>query len=85
VALGAVAPTVVRARQAEAWLAEQANLRGALRISPELAREFGQRAANECSPIDDHRSTATYRRHAIAVLVERLLLRGNEHRPGVAP
>ncbi|MFM7892920.1 MAG: FAD binding domain-containing protein, partial [Actinomycetota bacterium] len=77
VALGAVAPTVVRARQAEAWLAEQANLRGALRISPELAREFGQRAANECSPIDDHRSTATYRRHAIAVLVERLLLRGN--------
>ncbi|MFM8956058.1 MAG: FAD binding domain-containing protein [Actinomycetota bacterium] len=85
VALGAVAPTVVRARQAEAWLAEQANLRGALRISPELAREFGQRAANECSPIDDHRSTATYRRHAIAVLVERLLLRGNEHRPGDAP
>jgi len=85
VALGAVAPTVVRARQAEAWLAAQANLRSALRISPALAREFGQRAANECSPIDDHRSTASYRRHAIAVLVERLLLRGNEHRPGVAP
>jgi len=84
VALGAVAPTVVRARTAEAWLAQQTNLRGALRVAPDLAREFGQRASLECSPIDDHRSTASYRRHAIAVLVERLLLRGNDHQPGVA-
>lgn len=79
VALGAVAPTVVRARNAEQWLASQINLRGSLTVSPNLAREFGQRAAAECSPIDDHRSTASYRRHAIAVLVERLLLRANDH------
>ena len=45
----------------------------------QIAREFGQRAAAECSPIDDHRSTASYRRHAVAVLVERLLLRANDH------
>ena len=54
-ALGAVAPTVVRAKRAEAWLGEQSDLRGSLTVSPALAREFGQRAAEECSPIDDHR------------------------------
>ena len=78
-AFGAVAPTVVRARRAEAWLSEQSDLRGSLTVSPALAREFGQRAAQECSPIDDHRSTALYRRHAVAVLAERLLLRANEY------
>jgi CO/xanthine dehydrogenase FAD-binding subunit len=78
-AFGAVAPTVVRARRAEAWLGEQRNLQGSLTVSPALAREFGQRAAEECSPIDDHRSTALYRRHAVAVLAERLLLRANEY------
>ena len=78
-AFGAVAPTVVRAKRAEAWLGEQSDLRGSLTVSPALAREFGQRAAEECSPIDDHRSTALYRRHAVAVLAERLLLRTNEY------
>ena len=78
-AFGAVAPTVVRARRAEAWLGELSNLQGSLTVSPALAREFGQRAAEECSPIDDHRSTALYRRHAVAVLAERLLLRANEY------
>lgn len=80
IALGAVAPTVVRAREAEAWLGSQINLVGQLRTTRELAAEFGRRAARECSPIDDHRSTASYRRHAIAVLAERLLLRANDHR-----
>ena len=77
-AFGAVAPTVVRAKRAEAWLGQQSDLRGSLTVPPALAREFGQRAAQECSPIDDHRSTALYRRHAVAVLAERLLLRANE-------
>ena len=74
-AFGAVAPTVVRARNAEAWLANEMSLQGQLEISQQIAREFGRRAAEECSPIDDHRSTAAYRRHAVAVLAERLLLR----------
>ena len=77
-AFGAVAPTVMRAKRAEAWLGAQSDLRGSLTVSPALAREFGQRAAQECSPIDDHRSTALYRRHAVAVLAERLLLRAND-------
>lgn len=77
-ALGAVAPTVVRARGAESWLAAQTDLRGRMRVSASLAQEFAERAAQECSPIDDHRSTASYRRHAIQVLAQRLLLRAND-------
>ena len=70
VALGAVAPTVVRARAAEAWLAAQVD-----RGSAPVAAEFGRRVAAEARPIDDHRSTAAYRRHAVGVLATRLLQR----------
>ena len=83
-ALGAVGPTVVRARRAEAWLAREASLRGAVSLDDATAREFGRRAADECTPIDDHRSTAAYRRHAVAVLAERLVLRARDHVAGGA-
>ena len=76
-AYGAVAPTVVRARNAERWLAANAPLRGRPVFDRALASEFGRRAAEECAPIDDHRSTARYRRHAVAVLAERLLLQAS--------
>jgi CO/xanthine dehydrogenase FAD-binding subunit len=73
-ALGAVAPTIVRARDAEAWVADQVPWdRGA--VADAVAAEFGQRAATASSPIDDHRSTAAYRRHAVEVLARRLLRR----------
>ncbi len=73
-ALGAVGPTVVRAREAEAWLAgELAWDGGPLPLG--VADEFGRRAADEARPIDDHRSTAAYRRHAASVLATRLLRR----------
>ena len=81
-ALGAVGPTVVRARRAEAWLAQEASLRRAVSLDDATAREFGRRAANECTPIDDHRSTAAYRRHAVAVLAERLVLRARDNATG---
>ena len=81
-ALGAVGPTVVRARRAEAWLAQEATLRGVVSLDDATAREFGRRAADECTPIDDHRSTAAYRRHAVAVLAERLVLRARDYSTG---
>jgi len=81
-ALGAVGPTVVRARRAEAWLDQEATLRGAVSLDDATAREFGRRAADECTPIDDHRSTAAYRRHAVAVLAERLVLRARDNATG---
>lgn len=75
-ALGAVGPTILRCTAAETWLAEQADLSaGPLDIGAGLIAEFGQRAATEARPIDDHRSTAAYRSHAVGVLASRLLRR----------
>lgn len=73
VALGSVGPTALRCRDAEAWLADEHD---ATRPVPsDLAAEFGRRVAAEARPIDDHRSTAAYRRHAVGVLATRLLHR----------
>jgi CO/xanthine dehydrogenase FAD-binding subunit len=73
-ALGAVGPTVLRCREAETWLAATADLHGGS-VPDAVVAEFGRRAALEARPIDDHRSTAAYRRHAVAVLASRLLAR----------
>jgi len=66
IALGAVAPTVMRAAQAEAYLEGRA-------ISPEAMREAGRIAASESRPITDFRASAEYRRDLIAVLTRRAL------------
>ena len=75
-ALGAVGPTIIRCRESEQWLSDQVDITAA-NFSGDVAKEFGRRAALEARPIDDHRSTAEYRRHAISVLAERLLLKAN--------
>lgn len=54
IALGSVAPAVIRSRTAEQCLVGR-------RPSPELAREAGELLARELAPIDDMRSTARYR------------------------
>ena len=73
IALGSVGPTIIRCREAEAWLESTQDLSAGQSISLDVANEFGRRAAGESSPIDDHRSTAQYRHHAISVLASRLL------------
>ena len=60
VALGSVAPTVIRAGHAEAY--------AALGDDPV---EFGRLAAADARPIDDVRGTAAYRRHVVEVLARR--------------
>jgi CO/xanthine dehydrogenase FAD-binding subunit len=73
-ALGAVAPTVLRAHDAEAFAAAHVAWDG--EPAPDaVVGEFGRRAAVAAAPIDDHRSTAAYRRHAVEVLARRLLRR----------
>jgi carbon-monoxide dehydrogenase medium subunit len=64
--LGAVAPTVIRAVEAEALLTGQA---------PEAARlqQAAQAAVAAASPIDDIRGTAAHRRAIVAPLVQRTL------------
>jgi len=66
-AFGSVAPTVMRARTAEALLLDQP-------FSPELALEAGKLAAAQVSPIDDVRSTAWYRREVIKAVTHDVLV-----------
>ena len=74
IALGSVAPTIVRAPAAEELVAGTADWEAGT-LDAAVAREAGQLAAGAASPITDHRSTADYRRHAVAVMVTRLLQR----------
>ena len=66
IALGAVAPRVMRARQAEGYLEGRA-------ITPAAMAEAGVIAAGEAQPISDYRASAAYRRDLIAVLTRRAL------------
>lgn len=75
IALGSVGPTIIRCHHAEKWLAKTISLRAGAQLDDATAIEFGQRVAQESRPIDDHRSTADYRRHAVGVLAQRLLQR----------
>lgn len=75
IALGSVGPTIIRAYSAESWLMKSTSLRSGAPLDPSVAQEFGRRVAQESRPIDDHRSTAEYRRHAVGVLAQRLLTR----------
>jgi CO/xanthine dehydrogenase FAD-binding subunit len=71
IAMGAVGPTMLRAPAAEEWLAGRVDWEAG-GIDEATARRFGQEAAAAARPIDDHRSTAAYRRHAVGVLATRL-------------
>jgi xanthine dehydrogenase small subunit len=62
IALGSVAPTVVRARRTEAALADGASVDAAQRV-----------LMDEIAPIDDIRSTADYRRRVAANLLGKML------------
>jgi CO/xanthine dehydrogenase FAD-binding subunit len=75
-ALGSVGPTIIRCSSAEQFANGAIDRAG--KFDRDSARRFGELAAGESRPIDDHRSTAAYRRHAIGVLAERLALRGTQ-------
>lgn len=67
IALSAVAPTPIRARNAEASLLGK-------EITEDAAKGAGDLAAGEASPITDLRATDGYRRQIIKVQTRRLLL-----------
>ena len=67
IALGAVAPTVIHAAQAEDFLAgKKSDDAGAITEAAEMA-------AAQAQPIDDFRASANYRRELIKVLTRRCL------------
>jgi CO/xanthine dehydrogenase FAD-binding subunit len=67
IALGAVAPTPIRAHTAEAALVGKA-------VTKEMIEEAAENAAGEASPISDLRGSREYRREMVRVLVRRTLL-----------
>jgi CO/xanthine dehydrogenase FAD-binding subunit len=73
-ALGSVGPTPIRARTAEEWVTPRIEW-PARRLDGGSVAEFARRVADAARPIDDHRATAAYRRHAIEVCARRALTR----------
>jgi carbon-monoxide dehydrogenase medium subunit len=65
-ALGAVAPTPIRAPIAEGMLLGR-------KITPALINEAAKNTINQCSPIDDHRASLEYRCDMVYVLAKRAL------------
>jgi CO/xanthine dehydrogenase FAD-binding subunit len=78
VALGSVAPTIVRASEAEGMAARALADAGAwddpsATVPDQAIEEFGELVAAASWPIDDVRGTAAYRRHACQILARRAL------------
>jgi carbon-monoxide dehydrogenase medium subunit len=66
IAIGAVAPTPLRAHDAESLLQGQ-------RLTPDLIREAAQVAVQASAPISDVRASGEYRRHLTGVMVRQAL------------
>jgi CO/xanthine dehydrogenase FAD-binding subunit len=73
--LGSVAPVPVRARVAEAFAEQHVDWDAGQLTDAGAAGQFGELAAAATAPIDDHRSTRAYRRHAVSVCARRALER----------
>lgn len=66
IALGSVAPVVLRAKETENELIGR-------KIETETIEQAVKRIRNEVSPIDDIRSTGSYRKYIVGVLMKRFL------------
>lgn len=69
--LGSVGPVPLRAPEAEGWLAERVDWSRVAVDDPSVFAAFGSMVERAARPIDDHRSTAAYRAHAVGVLATR--------------
>jgi len=73
IGLGAVAPTPIRAYEAEAALTGR-------EITADVISHSADAAARECSPIDDHRASSAYRRAMVKVLLGRAIHAASQKR-----
>jgi carbon-monoxide dehydrogenase medium subunit len=67
IVLGAVAPTFIRAPEAESLLRGQ-------RLTEDLAGQAGEVAQQSCTPITDSRASAEYRRMLVGALTRKSIL-----------
>jgi len=74
VALGSVGPTILRCPEAEDFAAAHVDF-AAGSADDAVVEQFSALVRDAARPIDDHRSSAAYRRHAVGVLAGRLLRR----------
>lgn len=74
-ALGSVATTPRRCTEAEAMAIDEIDWKLGRIDDPRVYETFGSMCAAAASPIDDHRSTADYRRHGVGVMARRALMR----------
>jgi len=82
-AIGSAAPTPLRARAAEEFLAAELPWPSSEPLPDSLKRRFGDLVGEAASPIDDVRGSAAYRKHALGVLARRTLTWAwDEHRTG---
>jgi len=80
VGLGAVGPVALRAVEAERFAEATIDWDDPVRSADAtLLTGFADRVADAARPIDDHRSTAGYRRHAVQILARRALQRACSH------
>jgi CO/xanthine dehydrogenase FAD-binding subunit len=76
IGLGSVGPTPLAAPDACTWIAARIRWQDdGIDVDTADAVEFATLVARAARPIDDHRSTAEYRRHAVEVLARRALER----------
>jgi carbon-monoxide dehydrogenase medium subunit len=64
IALGAVAPTPIRSKKSEEMIKGK-------KITESMIESAAEKAMEESKPIDDHRSSAEYRRHMVGILTKR--------------
>lgn len=64
IALGAVGPTPMRSKKAEEVIKGK-------KITEGIIENAAEKAMEESKPIDDHRSSAEYRRHMVRILAKR--------------
>jgi CO/xanthine dehydrogenase FAD-binding subunit len=77
IALGSVGPTVLRCPDAESLLASSIDW-ATFGVDPGVLDQVRESVSSASRPITDHRSSADYRRHAVGVLVRRLVRRAGE-------
>jgi CO/xanthine dehydrogenase FAD-binding subunit len=71
--IGSAGPTPLRATEAENFIQAELDWERRRPASEATLRRFGELVAAAAKPIDDVRGTASYRRHALAVLARRCL------------